>query len=400
MGLARSNARNSRRLINWLVSTHPAIGAAPCVVEDRVPWRSPPTMFRSSKRSPGVGHCPGIKSHGLRSSWPSLRGSRSNHWPSGPSAIPPPSGGSAVATRAPACPISWHRPNGPGDRPGFPPLQRAQIVQLACLEPIAKGLHITHWTSQDLARQAVEEGIVPAISARAVRDILHRVDLQPHRTRYWRTSHIDARFKERAEKVLWCYTHAERLARRGFWVVCVDEKPNFQVLERHPSRPATPGSIAQREFDYTRHGTVNILVFLIVHSGRMAAVCFDSKSAGRYVQELSAFRSRHRHLRGVYLIHDNDPTHTAAKTREYLASGSGWWRSRFTPVHASWLDEAELLLGAFSYHYLKRGSWRSRAEFIDHVGQSWPEYNRLYAHPFEWTWSSQRMRRWVAEHGS
>ena len=42
----------------------------------------------------------------------------------------------------------------------FPPLQRAQIVQLACLEPIAKGLHITHWTSQDLARQAVAEGIV------------------------------------------------------------------------------------------------------------------------------------------------------------------------------------------------------------------------------------------------
>ena len=41
-------------------------------------------------------------------------------------------------------------------------LQRAQIVQLACLEPVAKGLHITHWTSQDLARQAVEDGIVPA----------------------------------------------------------------------------------------------------------------------------------------------------------------------------------------------------------------------------------------------
>ena len=27
-------------------------------------------------------------------------------------------------------------------------LQRAQIVQLACLEPVTKGLHITHWTSQ------------------------------------------------------------------------------------------------------------------------------------------------------------------------------------------------------------------------------------------------------------
>src|SRR6266852_3772593 len=27
------------------------------------------------------------------------------------------------------------------------PVQRAQIVELACLEPVAKGLHITHWSS-------------------------------------------------------------------------------------------------------------------------------------------------------------------------------------------------------------------------------------------------------------
>ena len=236
--------------------------------------------------------------------------------------------------RTRACPISWNHPNGPGGRPGFPPLQRAQIVQVACLEPVAKGLHITHWTSQDLARQAVEDGIVPAISDRTVRAILNQVDLQPHRTRYWRTSRIDTHFKERAEKILWCYANAERLARRGFWVVCADEKPNFQVLERHPIRHSIAGSIAQREFDYTRHGTVNILFFLIVHSGQMEAACFDAKSAEHYVQELRAFRRRHRHLRGVYLIHDNDPTHTAAKTRNYLAGGSGWWRSRFTPVHA------------------------------------------------------------------
>jgi len=54
----------------------------------------------------------------------------------------------------------------------FPPLQRAQIVELACLEPIAKGLHITHWSSADLARQAINDGIVEAISPRTVRQIL------------------------------------------------------------------------------------------------------------------------------------------------------------------------------------------------------------------------------------
>jgi len=32
-----------------------------------------------------------------------------------------------------------------------PPLQRTQIVGLACLEPVAEGLHITHLSSEDLA---------------------------------------------------------------------------------------------------------------------------------------------------------------------------------------------------------------------------------------------------------
>src|SRR5262249_19224484 len=149
------------------------------------------------------------------------------------------------------------------------PLQRARVVELACLAPVAEGLHLTHWTSQDLARQAVADGIVGAISPRTVRRILHDVDLQPHRTRYWKTSHLDARFKERAEKVLWFYAHGERLARQGFWTVAVDEVPNFQVLERGPIRRAVPGSVERREFESTRHDTVNLLLFLVVHTGRM-----------------------------------------------------------------------------------------------------------------------------------
>lgn len=355
-------------------------------------------MSRSCTRFRGVDPCLGTKFNGLRSSSGLPRASRSINYPFGPSAIHRPSGGSVGGTSVRAYPIFWHQPIGPGDQPGFPPLQRAQIVRLACLEPIAKGLHITHWTSKDLARQAVKDGIVPVIGDRTVRNILRHVDLQPHRTRYWKTSQIDA-LQGACRKILWCYANAERLAERGFWVVCADEKPGFQVLERHPIRHSVPRSIEQREFDYKRHGTVNILVFLIVHSGRMEAVCVDIKDAEHYVQVLTAFRRRHRHLRGVYLINNGDSSHTAAKTRNYLTGCDGWWRQRFTPVRASWLDEAELLLGAFGYHYLKRGSWHSRAEFVDYVGEAWPEYNRLYAHPFEWTWSNQKMRRWVAEHG-
>ncbi len=312
--------------------------------------------------------------------------------------IPPPSGGSVAATRAAVGSTScWTNPVR-GARWRFPPLQRARIVALACLEPVAEGLHITHWTSQDLARQAVADGIVAGVSPRTVRRTLHDVDLQPHRTRYWRTPRLDGQFKERAEKVLWCYGNAERLARRGIWTVAVDEIPNVQVLERRPIRRAIPGSVEQREFEYTRHGTVNLLLFLVVHTGRMEAAVEAKKDAAHYIRELRAFRRRHRGLKGVFLVQDGDPSHTAGDTAEYVAGCRGWWRPRFTPAHASWLNQAELLVGAFGCHYLKRDSWSTREAFVEHVLASGPEYNRRYAHPFEWTWTNQQMRRWFAKH--
>src|SRR3954469_6279133 len=177
------------------------------------------------------------------SCWPSPLGSPSSLLPPAWSVTGPPSGVSAAATsRAAGRNSCWMAPAWAAPR-RFPPLQRAQIVELACLEPVAEGLHITHWTSEDLARQAIVDGIVESISSRTVRRILDDVDLQPHRTRYWRTSRLDEQFKQRAEQVLWCYGNADRLARQGFWVVAVDEKPNLQVLEREPIRRAIPGRI-------------------------------------------------------------------------------------------------------------------------------------------------------------
>lgn len=263
---------------------------------------------------------------------------------------------------------------------------------------MARGLQITHWSSEGLARHAVLDGIVPAISPRTVRRILDGVDLQPHRTRYWRTSRLDARFKERAEKVLWCYANADRLAERGAWVVCTDEMPNRRVLQRTPTRRSIPGSIEQREFEYIRHGTVCILTLLVIHTGEMEAACLAANTAAEYIPALERFRRRHRDVRGVFLIHDGGASHIAGDTAAYLAGCDGWWRPRLTPAHASWLNQAELLNNAFDGRYLKRGSWSSREGYIAHVDASWPEYNRHYAHPFEWTWTNQKMRRWFDRH--
>lgn len=315
----------------------------------------------------------------------------------------PPCAGPAAGTRIAASPISSPRHHAPALRSAFPPLARARLVELACLEPIARGLDITHWSSADLAREAVREGIVEAISPRTVRRILAAVDLQPHRTRYWRSTRADAQFKERAEKVLWCYANAYRLAAEGIWVVATDEMPNRQVLERRPIRRSIPGSIEQREFEYVRHGTVNILTFLLIHSGIMDAVCLEANDAAHYIPALERFRRRHERrneLQGIFLVHDGGPSHAAGATADYFAECGGWWHPRLTPAHASWMNQSELLNHAFDGRYLRRGSWTSRSEYIMHVAASSREYNRHYAHPFEWTWTNQKMRRWFAEHAT
>ena len=104
--------------------------------------------------------------------------------------------------------------------------------------------------------------------------------------------------------MLWCCGNAERLAHRGVWVVCTDEVPNPQVLGRGPIRRAIPGHIEQQEFEYTRHGTVHLLLFLVVHTGEMELAALGANDAAHYVPALRGLRGRHRGLKGVFLIHD------------------------------------------------------------------------------------------------
>ena len=53
-----------------------------------------------------------------------------------------------------------------GTPPKFTPEQVSLMVALACHKPSELGLPLSHWTADELARQAVELGIVKSISGR------------------------------------------------------------------------------------------------------------------------------------------------------------------------------------------------------------------------------------------
>ncbi|WP_437774748.1 transposase [Sorangium sp. So ce1097] len=107
-----------------------------------------------------------------------------------------------------------------------------------------------------------------------------------------------------------------------------------------------------------------------------------------------------RNARRVHLIWDGAPSHVAQETTTLLRTLYPHVRVLVTPAHASWLNQAELLLRAFGERYLKRGSWNSRQQLVEHLDASWREYDQLYAHPFRWSWTRQNMHRWVARHAA
>ena len=275
-------------------------------------------------------------------------------------------------------------------------LERVAIEQLACCKPAGLGLEMTHWSTRSLASLAVKRGLVPHIAHSTVSLILRAADLQPHRSRYWITPTLNAEFLQRAGRILWLYERVDWLWEHDEIVLALDEKPNLQALERaRPTQPMRPAQIERQEFEYIRHGVVNFLALLNVYNGQMRSCCLDQNDSEHLCRALPKLLRPFRQFRRVHLIWDGGPSHSSATTAALLRSYAPWLRVLFTPAHASWLNQAELLLKSFEVRYLLRGDWASRQQLIDHLCASTPEYNRLWAHPINWSWTRRDLHEWA-----
>jgi hypothetical protein len=188
------------------------------------------------------------------------------------------------------------------------------------------------------------------------------------------------------------------LWQRGEVALALDEKPSLQVLERcAPTQPVRPGQIERHEFEYTRsgHGTVNLLVGLSIYTGRMWAECPERNDGAHFQLALRRFLHPYGWARRIHLILDEVPSHVSASTEACFASYGRRLRVLLTPVDASWLNQAELLLDAFTVRYLQRGDWASPSALIDHILRSRCEYNQRFAHRFAWHWSRRDFRFWL-----
>lgn len=278
----------------------------------------------------------------------------------------------------------------------FPPGEREAIERLACQEPASVGWNVTHWSQRSLAQAAGELEYIDGIHQTTIGDILREAHLQPHRFRYWKTTVWDDEAVERALKILWYYERIESLWHCGEVIICADEKPNIQALERAvPTQLMQPDQIERQEFEYIRHGTVNLLAGLIVYNGRMWAECLDKNDGEHFRPAVRRLLHPYGWAKRIHLIIDNWSSHVSDDTTAFFRDLSPRIHVLLTPVNTSWLNQAESLLEAFSERYLLRGSWSSRALMIQHILGSQSDYNQRFAHPFKWEWSCRNFLYWL-----
>jgi putative transposase len=67
----------------------------------------------------------------------------------------------------------------PGSPRKFSPEQVAQIISLACERPEESGLAVTHWTPNELAKEARKRGVVESISPRHLDRLMKSVRASP-----------------------------------------------------------------------------------------------------------------------------------------------------------------------------------------------------------------------------
>src|SRR4029450_255919 len=173
-------------------------------------------------------------------------------------------------------------------------------------------------------------------------------------------------------------------------VICVDEKPSIQALERAQGYLKLPNgrALTGQSHDYKRDGTTTLFAALEVATGQTDPA--HAKRARRleflgFMNSLvAAFPDRELHV-----ILDNLNTH---KKNERWLRKHPKVRFHFTPTRASWLNQIETWFSILQGQSLSGASFTAIEQLQEHIDAFIAASNET-AEPFVWTKKKVYQRR-------
>jgi hypothetical protein len=231
------------------------------------------------------------------------------------------------------------------------------VKALACELPTSTGVPLARWHCPDLARTAVEHGIVASISGTTIWRWLSADAIKPWQHRSWIFPR-DPDFATKAARVLDLYARRFDEAPLGpdEYVISADEKTSIQArIRKHPTTAAASGRPARVEHEYARGGALAYLAAWDVHRAQVFGRCEPTTGNDpfdRLVEQVMT-SAPYATARRVFWIVDNGSSHRGQPSIDRLQSRWSTLRLIHLPKHASWLNQVEIYFSVIQRRCLR-----------------------------------------------
>ena len=275
-----------------------------------------------------------------------------------------------------------------------------QVKALACELPWHNGVPLSRFSSSEIAREVIQRGIVADISGSTVWRWLHEDAIRPWQYRSWIFPQ-DPDFERKAPVVLDLYHGVWGSKRLGkdTCVICADEKPGIQALERlHDTAPPQPGQCMRVEHHYERGGTLTYLAAWDVQRAKLFGRCEPKGGIQPFDRLVSQVMSQEPYCsaRRVFWIVDNGSSHRGAPSVMRLQNAWPNLRLVHLPVHATWLNQVEIYFSVIQRKVLTPNDFAS----LDDVATRLLAFEKRYeeiAKPFAWKFTRDDLSRLLAD---
>ena len=270
-------------------------------------------------------------------------------------------------------------------------LERAAVCALACQLPATTGVPLSRWTAPELTAELVAQDLVSAISPSSVLRILAEHPLKPWRYQSWLFPR-DPDFAAKATVILDLYHgyYQGKRLRPGDRIVSVDAKPSIQARARcHATGPPRPGWPVRVEHEYDRAGALALLGALDVRTGQVFASCPQTTGIAPFMALMGQVMSHEPYLSAprVFVIVDNGSDHRGNKAARRLRDAYPNAIMIHTPVHASWLNQVEIVFSIVQKKVISPNDFTSTAQLAATLLAFIGRYNQT-ARPFNWKFTA------------
>jgi len=268
-------------------------------------------------------------------------------------------------------------------RPGGKPRLTAALVKKIVSTTLdTKPPGETQWSSRRLADHM-------GLSHSTIQRVWRSHHLQPHRVRSFKLS-TDPKFEEKLIDVVGLYMDPPEKA----VVLCVDEKPQTQALERTqrilPIGRSFPEGIPH---DYKRNGTIDLYAALNILDGTVVTEFHERHRHQEFLSFLRTIDEKTPPELEVHVVLDNLSAHMTEEVERWLLRHPRF-HFHFTPTGSSWVNMVESWLSNLTRSRIRRGSFRSVPELVRAIREFTDAYNER-AGPFVWMKDAEEILRKV-----